>query len=220
MAVNSSPPASKDPTKLGYGAEPAADRHRRVLLAHSDLLLEDVEMLRLHDANEAPPHLREAIRALQIRLGRRNPPLPPATLEAAHDLVFAVQQRLMAANPKNPRPNRHVGRASGQPLMTLVREDRKWKVLTLPPPTLSGEDVDWIELVDSTVERAWDRWCYAQQHAVRAARVRIRPEVALAVARIAWSNYWELQQESLAIRYRLGARALSTRAGGPAAPRR
>src|SRR5437773_9679022 len=99
MAVNSSPPAWKDPTKLGYGAEPAADLHRRVLLAHSDLLLEDVEMLRLHDANEAPPHLREAIRALQIRLGRRNPPLPPATLDAAHDLVFAVQQRLMAANP-------------------------------------------------------------------------------------------------------------------------
>src|SRR5438094_471357 len=41
-----------------------------------------------------------------------------------------------------------------------------------------------------------------------------------AVARIAWSNYWDLQQEAMAIRYRLGARALSTRAGAPAAPRR
>src|SRR5947207_8145563 len=204
MAVNSSPPAWKDPTKLGYGAEPAADLHRRVLLAHSDLLLEDVEMLRLHDANEAPPHLREAIRALQIRLGRRNPPLPPATLDAAHDLVFAVQQRLMAANPKNPRPNRHHGRPSGQPLITLVREDRKWKVLTLPPPTSSDEDADWIELVESTVERAWDRWCYAQQQAVRAARLRMHTHMAVAVAAVAWGNYWTLVQDAERIKSRIG----------------
>jgi len=219
MAVNSSPPAWKDPTKLGYGAEPAADLHRRVLLAHSDLLLEDVEMLRLHDANEAPPHLREAIRALQIRLGRRNPPLPPATLDAAHDLVFAVQQRLMAANPKNPRPNRHHGRPSGQPLITLVREDRKWKVLTLPPPTSSDEDADWIELVESTVERAWDRWCYAQQQAVRAARLRAKPLVALAVARAAWDNYWLLVQDADRIKQRVMV-ARELLAGGTFAARR
>src|SRR6266581_6055521 len=125
----------------------AADTQRRILLAESDYLLDDVETLRLHDECEAPLRLREAIRALQIRLGRRNPPLPPATLDSAHDLVFAVQQRLMAANPKNPRPNRHHRRPSGQPLITLVREDRKWKVLTLPPPTSSDEDADWIELV-------------------------------------------------------------------------
>src|SRR5207247_6490149 len=111
-------------------------------------------------------------------------------LEAEHDPGFAVQQRLTGANRKNPRPNRHAGRASGQPLMTLVREDRKWKVLTLPPPTLSGEDVDWIELVDSTVERAWDRWCYAQQQAVRAARVRIMPDIAVAVAQAAGNTDW------------------------------
>src|SRR5207302_7199306 len=90
--------------------------------------------LRLNDQSEAPPRLREAIRAMQIRLGRRNPPLPAATLDAAHDLVFAVQQRLMAANPKNPRPTRHAGRPTGQPVITLIREDRKWKVLALPPP--------------------------------------------------------------------------------------
>ena len=219
MAVNSSPPAWKDPTKLGYGAEPAADLHGRVLLAHSDLLLDDVEMLRLHDANEAPPHLREAIRALQIRLGRRNPPLPPATLDAAHDLVFAIQQRLMAANPKNPRPNRHHGRPSGQPLITLVREDRKWKVLTLPPPTSSDEDADWIELVESTVERAWDRWCYAQQQAVRAARVRAKPHLALAVAEAAWNNYWLLLQDAQRIKERLSARPVQ-RAVGTVSARR
>jgi hypothetical protein len=186
-------------------SEHAAEFHRRALLAESDVLLDDVETLRLNDQGEAPLRLREAIRALQVRLGRRNPPLPAATLEAAHDLVFAVQQRLMAANPKNPRPARHAGRPSGQPLMTIVREDRKWKVLTLPPPPISGVDADWIELVECTVERAWDRWCYAQQQAVRAARVRHKPHLALAVARTAWNNYWMLVEDAERIRERLAA---------------
>jgi hypothetical protein len=182
-----------------------AEVRRRSLLAASDSLLEDVETLRLDDAAEAPPRLRDAIGALQARLGRRNPPVAPATLDAAHDLVFAVQQRLMAANPRNPRPNRHARRPSGQPLITVVRDDKTWKVLTLPPPSSSGDEADWIELVDSTVERAWDRWCYAQQHAVRAARERFKPLLAAAVAEAAWSNYWQLLQESELIKQRLTA---------------
>jgi hypothetical protein len=198
--------------------EQAAELHRRLLLAESDVLLEDVETLRLNDMSEAPPRLREAIRALQIRLGRRNPPVPPATIDAAHDLVFAVQQRLMAANPKNPRPVRHLGRPSGQPVMTVVREDRKWKVLTLPPPTMNGDDSDWMELVESTVERAWDRWCYAQQHAIRAARMHVKPQVALAVARVAWSNYWLLLLDAQRIDERISA-ARGRRAGGTVSAR-
>ena len=189
----------------------SVESHRRVLMAESDALLDEVENLRLSNESDPPVRLREAIRALQIRLGRRQPPVAPATLEAAHELVFAVQQRLMAANPKNPRPSRHTGRAPGQPLMTLVREDRKWKVLTLPPPTLTGEDVDWMELVDSTVERAWDRWCYAQQQAVRAARVRIRPNIAFAVAQAAWNNYWMLLQDAERIRERLAGGSFAAR---------
>ena len=110
--------------------EKAVEVRRRTLLAESDSILDDVESLRLEDRNEAPQPLREVIRALQVRLGRSEPPLPPATLHAAHDLVFAVQQRLMAANPNNPRPNRHVGRPGGQPIVTVVREDRLWKLLT------------------------------------------------------------------------------------------
>ena len=188
-----------------------ADVRRRFLLAESDLLLDEVESLRLLDAAEAPPRLRAAIRRLQIRLGRRNPPVGPATLSAAHDLVFAVQQRLMAMNPKNPRPARHAGRASGQPLMTLVREDRRWKVITLPPPPISGEDAEWIELVECTVERAWDRWCYAQHQAVRAARIRIKPMVALAVARAAWNNYWMLFEDAGRIKARLARGIASAR---------
>ncbi len=195
----------------------AAEIHRRILLAESDVLLDDVETLRLNEEPEAPLRLREAIRAMQIRLGRRNPPLPPATLEAAHDLVFAVQQRLMAANPKNPRPARHTSRPSGQPLFTLVREDRKWKVLSLPAP--GSEEAEWIELVESTVERAWDRWCYAQHQAIRAARLQTRPQVALAVARAAWSNYWLLLQDADRIKERLSvSRALL--AGRAASARR
>jgi hypothetical protein len=198
--------------------EEDTDSRRQALMDESDRLLEEVESLRLADAEHAPDSLREAIQLLQRRLGRTDPPLPPATLYAAHDLVFAVQQRLMAANPNNPRPNRHQGRPGGQPVMTRVRDEKLWKLLTLPPPNAAPDD-EWLELVDSTVERAWDRWCYAQQHAVRAARSRTRAQVALAVARTAWANYWELHLEAQAIRSRLLARPSPKRAGTLAAPR-
>ena len=183
--------------------EKAGEARRRSLLAESDSLLDDVETLRLDDHTDAPQPLREAIRALQVRLGRHEPPMPPATLHAAHDLVFAVQQRLMAANPNNPRPNRHVRRPGGEPMVTVVCDGRRWKLLTLPNPPSTGDDDEWLELVDSTVERAWDRWCFAQQHAVRAARAQFKPHVAVAVARTAWSNYWELLQDAERIRSRL-----------------
>jgi hypothetical protein len=200
----------------------AAETHRRTMLAESDVLLDDVEALRLQDETEAPPRLREAIHTLQLRLGRRNPPVPPATLHAAHDLVFAVQQRLMAANPNHPHPNRHAGRPGGQPVVTVVTGDRVWKVLTLPAPPSGTEEpqsdvAEWLELVDGTVERALDRWCYAQQHAVRAARERFKATIAVAVARAAWANYWELLIEAERINERLRARR--PRAGNRAAPR-
>jgi hypothetical protein len=187
-------------------SEAATETRRRSLLAESDALLDDVEMLRLQDETDAPPRLREAIHALQLRLGRRNPPVPPATLHAAHDLVFAVQQRLMAANPTHPHPNRHAGRPSGQPVVTVVVDDRVWKVLTLPPPPNAAMDDEWLELVDSTVERAWDRWCYAQHHGARAARERFKAAAAAAVAQAAWANYWELLMEAQRISERLRAR--------------
>src|ERR1700730_14151162 len=128
----------------------AVEERRRSLMAESDCLLEDVEQLRLDDHVEVPDALREAIRSLQVRLGRTDPPLPPATLHAAHDLVFAVQQRLMAANPKHPRPNRHAGRPSGQPVITVVRDGGLWKLLSLPPPPGGAADDAWLELVEST----------------------------------------------------------------------
>src|SRR5260370_11723708 len=87
-------------------SENATEVRRKSLLAESDVLLDDVETLRLEDKTHAPPRLREAIHALQLRLGRRNPPLPPATLNAAHDLVFPVQHPFMAPNPTQPPPPR------------------------------------------------------------------------------------------------------------------
>jgi len=211
------------PMATGTIAAPSRDSteaRRKSLLAESDGLLDDVESLRLQDRTEAPPPLREAILALQLRLGRRNPPLPPATLHAAHDLVFAVQQRLMAANPNLPGSNRHTGRPSGQPLVTVVTDDRVWKVLTLPPPPNGSQEsgVDlaaWLDLIDCTVERAWDRWCYAQQHAVRAAREHFKAHVAVAIARAAWTNYWELLEESRRIRERLRGRRGGGRSAAP-----
>src|SRR5207244_2989965 len=126
-------------------------------MAESDNLLEQVESLRLMDEEDAPHSLREAIRMLQVRLGRNDPPLPPATLHAAHDLVFAVQQRLMAANPKHPRPNRHRGRAEGQPIVTRVYDGSVWKALTLPTPPTGSADDERPHLADPRVDRPWDR---------------------------------------------------------------
>lgn len=202
-----------------------AEVTRKSLLAESDELLDEVEALRLRDALDAPLRLREAIRALQIRLGRRNPPVAPATVDAVHDLVFAVQQRIMSANPNHPRPRGHAGRPPGQPIVTLVREDRKWKMLALPAPGPGGEDRDWMDLVDSTVERALDRWCYAQWHAVRAAREHVRPLAARAVAEAAWMNYWVLMQDAERIKERFAharpaADTASTRRPSPAHPKR
>jgi len=191
--------------------EASTDAWRRTLMQESDRLLDEVEGLRLEDELHAPISLREAIQELQRRLGRKDPPLPASTLHSAHDLVFAVQQRLMAANPNHPRPKVHAGRPGGQPVMARVRDEKLWKLLTLPPPPNGMPDCEWIELVDSTVERAWDRWCYAQQQAVRAARSKNRAHIALAVARIAWSNYWELDQEAKAIKKRLSARPATRR---------
>jgi hypothetical protein len=104
-------------------------------------------------------------------------------------------------------------------MVTIVSEEKKWKVLTLPPPSSNGEETDWIELVDCTVERAWDRWCYAQHQAARAARERFRPHLAVAVANAAWSNYWELLQEAERIKERLSARR-GRLAGGTFSTRR
>ena len=79
----------------------------------------------------------------------------------------------------------------------------------------AGESVarktQWMELVESTVERAWDRWCYAHHQAVRAARLHVKPLVALALAHAAWDNYWLLMQDAERISARLAAETHAAR---------
>ena len=73
--------------------ETAGEARRRSLLAESDVLLDEVEALHLDDRTEAPQPLREAIRSLQIRLGRHDPPMPPATSAAtATNHLFFIQE--------------------------------------------------------------------------------------------------------------------------------
>jgi hypothetical protein len=165
---------------------------RRRLLARSDLLLERVEQLRLMEQRSVPPALSAAVRALQLRLGLSDP-AKPRTVRAAHNLVLAVQQRLMAANPRNPQPRSHPGRAAGSPSIARLPAAGRWKLLSLPPRGAGQTDQEWRELVGLTVIRALDRWSWAQGRAVWAARRGRRDGPRLvARSRVAWTNYWEL----------------------------
>jgi hypothetical protein len=177
-----------------------AEQRRRSLLNETDDLLDHVEVLRLNDHTRVPKRLKTAIEALQTRLGRSDPPPPPSTLRAAHDLVLSVQQRLMAANPRNLLPRAHAGRANGQPVVASIKGGGRWKFLSLPPPPAGGADRDWLILVDDTVDRACDRWAYAQHQVARAARDGDGVEAAMARARAAWRNYWELRVEAERLR--------------------
>jgi len=185
---------------LLLGTDPSkSDLHRRRLLEQSDRLLDRVEQLRLMEQGSVPPTLAAAVRALQLRLGQVDP-ARPRTVRAAQNLVFAVQQRLMAANPRSPQPRSHPGRAAGSPRVARLPAGGCWKLLSLPPRGAGQGDEDWRELVALTVTRALDRWSWAQGRAVGAARDR-RGEAPRLVtrARVAWANYWELRCEAEAL---------------------
>jgi hypothetical protein len=172
-----------------------ADRHRRELLQQADELLEDVEVLRLGDPRRVPERLSSAIEKLQVDAGRGEASIAPATLRSAHELVLSVQYRLMSGNPRNRMTGTHLGRGGGQATVRALAGGGTWKHLVLPPigPAASAE---WRSLVESTLERALDRWCYTQHHAAQAARDRSGAKQALARTRVAWANYWELREEA------------------------
>lgn len=172
----------------------AAEAHRRELLAESDRLLERIEQLRLMERTTVPPALAAAVGALQGRLGRFQG-RPPRTVRAAQNLVFSLQQRLMSANPRHPSPRAHPGRPVGSSYVTRI-PGGSWKLLALPC-SRPGSETEWHQLVALTVERAFDRWSFAQAKAVAASRAH-RPEAAqrVAWARAAWTNYWELRCEA------------------------
>jgi hypothetical protein len=185
----------------------AAEQHRRGLLAEADELLDQVERLRLDEARDVPRPLADAIRSLHLRLGRTDA-ARPRTVRAAHQLLFAAQGRLMAANPRNPRPRGHVGRPEGTARITPLRRGGAWKVLALPPlpPARSqaAAIAEWRLLAWLTVERAFDRWASAQEQAVVAARSGEEAVTAVGRARAAWANYWELLSEAEDLVSRLG----------------
>jgi acetyl-CoA synthetase len=205
-----------------FDALDAAEVHRRRMLAESDGLLGRIEELRLTAQVVCPPDLADAIRSLLIRLGRI-PANRPRTVRAAHHMLFAVQARLMAGNPRHPRPRALPGRPVGVPRLTVLRRGAAWKFLALPPPpqtTAGGPNehaADWGDLIRETVARALDRWACAQDQAVVAARSPTREgaEQAVSRSRAAWRNYWELRCEA----DRLLARAVTQAHAGPA-PRR
>jgi hypothetical protein len=172
-----------------------AELARRELLARSDQLLDEVERLRLAEQRRVPSTLREAIRGLQRRVGREEG-VSPRTVRAAQLLVFTVQQRLMAANPRNKQPRGHLGRALGTPRVTRLPSGAAWKFLTLPPPPGPPADAEWRDHVRLVVERAFDRWSIAQSQAVAAARAAGPALPAVRRARAAWENYWDLCSEA------------------------
>lgn len=173
----------------------ASDGRRRQLLRHADELLEDVEVLRLGDRRRVPEQLSSAIEKLQADAGRGEASIAPATLRSAHELVLSVQYRLMSGNPRNRMTGTHLGRGVGQASVRALAGGGTWKHLVLPPlgPLPVAE---WRSLVDATLERALDRWSYTQHHATQAARDRSGTKQALARARVAWTNYWELRVEA------------------------
>ena len=173
----------------------AADHRRRELLRQSDELLEDVEVLRLGDGRRVPKRLGEAIEKLQVDAGRGEASIAPATLRTAHELVLSVQYRLMSGNPSNRMTGTHLGRGVGQATVRALAGGGTWKHLVLPP-IAPNAGAEWRSLVEATLERALDRWFYTQHHAAQAARERSGARQAIARARVAWTNYWELREEA------------------------
>ncbi len=179
---------------LAWRDEKDFELGRKRLLGEADRILDGVEELRLADLRAVPPDLAQAIETLQQRLGRRG--TAPSTLAAAHRLVLALEGRLMGANPRVPKTRAHTDRPAGQPVVRVIRGGLTWKLLTLPPAPPGGLDPSWFELVEATVDRACERWLYAQEQAIRAARDRRGAPAAIARARTAWANYWELRTEA------------------------
>jgi hypothetical protein len=176
-------------------ADRQADLRRRRLLDESDRLLDEVELLRLGNQRALPLPLRAEIERFQVRLGRSDAPLSPGSLRSAHEVVLALQQRLLAANPRNPVPRSHPNRAYGQALTRTLEGGCRWKLLTLPATGSLSPD-EWRLSVLATLGRALDRWAYAQHHAAAACRDRSGATAAMARARTAWVNYWELREEA------------------------
>jgi len=180
-----------------FGDPSGPEAARRRNLALSDELLNDIEELRLGDRQALSPQLRSRLQTLYLAVIGKSSDRTLKNLAAAHDFVLAVQHPLMAANPRISLSSSQGQRAPGQPFTVTMPVGGSWKLLTLPAVPDTGLTDEWFALVLATLERAWDRWAYAQHHAVTAARRRSRhARQAVARAIVAWSNYWQLMEEA------------------------
>jgi hypothetical protein len=179
------------PSPRSTGGEERGDLPRQTLLARSDDLLDELELLRLGGRLLTPRAQRRRIDKLRsdARLAERP---APRSLAAAHDLLLSMQQRWLNLNPRHPGVT---------PPPAPARGSDRWKHLPLPPCPPGGPDDPWRRLARATVERAFDRWCWAQHHATRAVREGGDGAPALERAAAAWTNYFQLRQEAA----RLGA---------------
>jgi hypothetical protein len=124
--------------------------------------------------------------------------------------VLSLEGRLMGANPRVPKTRAYPDRPAGQPVVRVIQGGLTWKLLALPAASVEGADPAWLELVEETVDRASERWIYAQERAVRAARDRRDALAALARARLAWDNYWALSLEAEELKRRAARRPATT----------
>lgn len=175
---------------LSTADDEPGDLTRQILLARSDDLLDDLELLRLRGRRLTPTALRHRIVELRADAGLAERSAPHS-LAAAHDLLLCMQQRWLNLNPRHP----------GVTPPPADGGSGRWKHLPLPPCPPGGPDERWRHLARATVERAFDRWCWAQHHATRAAREGGEGARALQHAAAAWTNYFQLRQEAA----RLGA---------------
>jgi hypothetical protein len=111
----------------------AVETQRRSLMAESDSLLDDVERLRLDDHVEVPDELREAIRSLQIRLGRSDQPVAPATLHAA-----VLQMTPGSSLSSAPLSARSTGGATRSSTRSARRKSGSNRMLLSPWPVRRG----------------------------------------------------------------------------------
>ena len=173
------------------------EANRRSRLAASDELLDEIEELNLLDRRTLPSQVRDRITALHFAVTGARSESKLKTCVAAHDFVLGLQEPLMAGNPRTStaRPSGH--QRPGQPITVRMPVGGPWKILSLPAERDGGFTEDWFVLAALTIERAWERWAYAQHHAVAAARRRNRnARQAAARAIVAWSNYWQLLEEA------------------------
>src|SRR5260370_21559062 len=138
-----------------FGDPTGAEAGRRLNLALSDELLNEIEELRLVDQQALPSLLRGRIQTLHLAVFGKSPDRTLKNLSAAHDSVLAVQHPLMAANPRISMSSPQGGRAPRQPFSVTTPFRGSWKLPTLPAMPQARLTDDWVPLLAATLQPAF-----------------------------------------------------------------